>query len=59
MIGFDHKVAVKRNLDIVTACTVVEVNGESILLQINEAVVILLQNIPFCLNTSLEILESK
>ena len=38
MIGFDHKVAVKRNLDIVTACTVVEVNGESILLQINEAV---------------------
>ena len=38
VIGFDHKVAVKRNLDIVTACIVVEVNGESILLQINEAV---------------------
>ena len=38
VIGFDYKVAVKRNLDIVTACTVVEVNGNSILLQINEAV---------------------
>ena len=32
VIGFDHKVAVKTNLDIVTVCTVVEVNGESILL---------------------------
>ena len=37
-IGFDHKVAVKRNLDIVTTCTVVEVNRNFILLQINEAV---------------------
>ena len=38
VIGFDHKVAVKMSLDIVTACTVVEVNGGFILLQINEAV---------------------
>ena len=38
VIRFDHKVTVKRNLNIVTACTVVEVNGESIVLQINEAV---------------------
>ena len=38
VVVFGHKVAVKRNLDIVTACTVVEVNGNSILLQISEAV---------------------
>ena len=38
VIGFDHKVAVKRNLDIVTACTVVDVEGETFLLQVNEAV---------------------
>ena len=37
-IGFDHKAAVKRNLDIVSTCTVVEINDEPIFFQINETV---------------------
>ena len=36
--GFDHQAAVKKHLDIVTAVSVVEVSGETILLQVNEAV---------------------
>ena len=36
--GFDHQAAVKKHLDIVTAVSVVEVHGETILLQVNEAV---------------------
>ena len=36
--GFDHQAAVEKHLDIVTAVSVVEVNGETILLQVNEAV---------------------
>ena len=31
VIGFDHKVAVKRDLDIVAACTIVEIEGEKVL----------------------------
>ena len=38
VIGFDHKVAIKKNLDIVTAFTVVEINDTPVLFQINEAV---------------------
>ena len=40
VVGFDHKAAVKRDLDIVTAITAVELTGENkvILLQVNEAV---------------------
>ena len=36
--AFDHQAAVKKHLDIVTAVSVVEVNGKSIMLQVNEAV---------------------
>ena len=36
--GFDHQEAVKKHLDIVTSVSVVEVNGKSIMLQVNEAV---------------------
>ena len=35
---FDHKAAVKRHLNIMKDVTVAEVNGETILLQVNEAV---------------------
>ena len=35
---FDFQTAVKRHLDIVTAVSIVEFNGETILLQVNEAV---------------------
>ena len=52
MIGFDHKVAVKRNLDIVTACTVVEVNGKPISFRSMKQFATLTQSIPFCLSTS-------
>ena len=38
VVGFDHKVAVKRDLDIVSACAIVEIEGEKVLLQVNEAV---------------------
>ncbi len=38
VIGFDHKAAVKKNLDIVSAVTAVDINDHVYLLQINEAV---------------------
>ena len=38
VIGFDYKMAVKKSLNIVTACTVVKVNQSLVLLHINEAV---------------------
>ena len=40
VVGFDHKSAVKRDLDIVTAIAAVELTKENkvILLQVNEAV---------------------
>ena len=52
VIGFNHKVAVKRNLDIVTACTVVEVNGKPISFRSMKQFATLTQSIPFCLSTS-------
>ena len=59
VIGFDHKVAVKRNLDmlLLVLCWRSMVNPSCF--RSMRQFVILLQNILFCLNTSLEILEFK